>query len=356
MRKIIVFTVLLLLAACAPMGDGSPLATQGVSLPAFPGAEGFGSQTIGGRGGRVIKVTNLNDSGTGSLRAALTASGARIVVFDVGGTINLSSTIIINNPYLTIAGQTAPGDGILIRGVDDTDAVNGGEGTLEILTHDVIIRGLRIRGVNRSAIAVYSYPAGSAYNIVIDHNSLSWSVDTIIDLWYNPRDVTVSWNVISEAVGQHNYGMLIGGYDDCATAGYNVSVHHNLFTQNSARIPLIKENTKATEVINNVVYNHLWNGTVTYAQAAIIGNQYIAGKNTQNERPIWVLDSYCKTLQPSSVFVSHNIGKGRPADIGDDWLIVDGSSTYRANTPPFALSGITVDDVMTQNRPQRPSA
>src|SRR3990172_7408408 len=108
------------------------------AFPAFPGAQVWGSDTIGGRGGTVIKVTNLNDSGTGSLRAALTASGPRIVIFRVGGTINLSSPIWVGNPYLTIAGQTAPGGGILIRGPNQ----QGGDGhpSIAIQTHDVIIR------------------------------------------------------------------------------------------------------------------------------------------------------------------------------------------------------------------------
>ncbi|UCD29149.1 MAG: hypothetical protein JSV03_01300, partial [Planctomycetota bacterium] len=101
-------------------------------MPAFPGAEGFGTETPGGRGGRIIEVTNLNDAGPGSLRAAVETEGRRIVVFRVGGTIALKSHIIATSPYLTIAGQTAPGDGILIRDVG-----------LRIRTHDVVVRHLR---------------------------------------------------------------------------------------------------------------------------------------------------------------------------------------------------------------------
>jgi hypothetical protein len=345
---LIVLSIIVSMCVSQQEQQRQALPTAGIGLPAFPGAEGFGSQTIGGRGGQVIKVTNLNDSGAGSFRAAVTSAGARIVVFDVGGTITLSSVLKISNPYITIAGQTAPGDGILIRGVSDPDAINGGEGTIEIRTHDVIIRGLRIRGVNRSAIALYSYPSGSVYNVIIDHNSLSWSVDTILSVWYNPHDVTFSWNIISEPVGSHNYGILIGGYDACETPGYNISIHHNLLSQNNARSPLIKQKIGSPEVINNVVYNYWWQGTTTFSTAAIIGNHYIVGKNTRADASsIGVQNGgECPSLQPASVYVSHNIGKGRTTDTGDDWNIVFGSSTYRTNSPPFALSGITVDAVM----------
>lgn len=317
-------------------------------LPAFPGAQGFGSQTVGGRGGQVIKVTNLNDSGSGSLRSALTASGARIVVFDTGGTINLISQITITNPYLTVAGQTAPGEGILIRGPYSPGSVNGGPTSITINTHDVIIRGLRIREVNRAAIALYADARGQVYNIVIDHNSLSWSTDSIVDVWYDPHDITFSWNIISEPVGSHNYGMLIGGYSACETPGYNISIHHNLFSQNSDRNPRIKQKIGSPEVINNLIYNWNWYGVRTNSTTAIIGNHFITGKNTTSSRPVYVQnDEQCSSLQPASVHVSHNIGQGRTTDTGDDWNIVyGGTSTYRTNSPPFALSGITEDAVM----------
>jgi pectate lyase len=106
-------------------------------LPAFPGAEGFGSQTMGGRGGQIIEVTNLNDSGAGSFRAAVSALGARIIVFKVSGIIQASSVIHINNPYITIAGQTAPGGGIAVKGSG-----------ISIRTHDVIIRGMKMIVLN----------------------------------------------------------------------------------------------------------------------------------------------------------------------------------------------------------------
>ncbi|MFQ5924112.1 MAG: hypothetical protein ACE5M4_14840, partial [Anaerolineales bacterium] len=123
-----------------PTYTASPVPTHSGPLPAFPSAEGFGANSVGGRGGRVIEVTNLNDSGSGSLRAAVEASGPRIVVFRIGGTITLQSTLKITNPFITIAGQSAPGGGITLK-----SSPSYGDETLAIQTHDVIIRYIRVR-------------------------------------------------------------------------------------------------------------------------------------------------------------------------------------------------------------------
>ena len=170
-------------------------------LPAFPGAEGVGTQTIGGRGGAVIKVTNLNDSGAGSLRAAVESTGPRIVVFETSGTINLISDLVVTNPFLTIAGQTSP-NGIIIAGRTTT-----------IRTNDVVIRYLRFRtGVHNvaqneketlRALVIDGGNYGNsgnalAYNIVIDHNSFSWSADQTLNVWNDAYDVTLSWNFLAE--------------------------------------------------------------------------------------------------------------------------------------------------------------
>ncbi|MBD3267995.1 DUF1961 family protein, partial [bacterium] len=147
-----------------PESNGSTIS----SVPAFPGAQGFGSDTPGGRGGRVIAVTSLEAEGPGSFREACEADGPRIVIFRVGGTIAIENKIVIQNPFITIAGQTAPGDGICIRGA-----------ALQIATHDVIVRGLRIRigdgpgpePGNRDALAIANRST-QPYNIIIDHCSL----------------------------------------------------------------------------------------------------------------------------------------------------------------------------------------
>src|SRR5256885_10648549 len=145
----------------------SPAVSKPKAVPAFPGAEGFGANTPGGRGGKVMLVTNLNDSGPGSLRAACDAEGPRLIVFRVAGIIDLKREIKINNPYLTLAGQTAPGDGICLRNYE-----------LETRTHDVIIRYLRSRpgiasGKEEDAIGVGS----GSYNVILDHCSATWAVD-----------------------------------------------------------------------------------------------------------------------------------------------------------------------------------
>ncbi len=152
---------------------GGELGMARADVPAFPGAEGFGAFAVGGRGGAVLFVDNLNDAGPGSLRAAIEATGPRTVIFRVGGTIDLSSSLIVRSPYLTIAGQTAPGGGIALK-----------RGTLRIGTHDVIVRGLRVRPgdeqpggtppTQRDAIGLSGgYKGQDVYNVIIDHCSLS---------------------------------------------------------------------------------------------------------------------------------------------------------------------------------------
>ena len=141
------------------------------AIPAFPGAEGAGSFTLGGRGGKVFEVTNLAESGPGSLRRAIEAQGPRIVVFRISGIIMLEKLLTISNPYITIAGQTAPGDGICIRGQ-----------TTEINTHDVVLRHLRFRrgNIKDRNDALGGYPVG---NIIVDHCSASWGLDENLSLY-----------------------------------------------------------------------------------------------------------------------------------------------------------------------------
>ena len=255
-----------------------------IVLPAFPGAEGFGTETPGGRFGRIVIVTNLYDTTdinsrgyVGSFRWAVEHTWPdepnnpydqrRIIIFKVGGAIKLVDKLIITQPFVTIAGQTAPGDGITLRGDE-----------LTIATHDVVVRGVRVRvgdegsptccrdGINIST----THADSDVYNIVIDHSSISWAIDENLSTWtsgakpYVTRDVTVQWSIISEGLDNsihvdedaptptttdpHSMGAIIG------QDGYNMTLHHNLFAHNRGRNPRISGIVNS-EIVNNVIYD-----------------------------------------------------------------------------------------------------
>ncbi|HEU4515293.1 MAG TPA: hypothetical protein VFR87_19450 [Nocardioidaceae bacterium] len=231
-------------------GPGERVAS---GLRAFPGAMGFGAATPGGRGGRVLRVTNLDDSGRGSLRAAVEAKGRRTVVFRVAGTITLRSRLTIENPYISVLGQTAPGEGITLRISRrvDTQAV-------KVETHDVVIRYLRFRpgpdaGNGEDALTVEDT---AAHDVIIDHCSLSWAVDEVLSVYTGSRRVTVQNSIVSEALsnanheqGEHSKGMLAGG-----SGTHDVSILRNLFVSNVDRNPQVS-GVSVADVRNNVVYN-----------------------------------------------------------------------------------------------------
>jgi hypothetical protein len=193
---------------------------------AFPGAEGFGAKAKGGRGGKVYHVTTLDDDGTpGSLRHAVDAKGPRTVIFDVSGTIRLRDHLRIGNPQITIAGQTAPGDGICLR-----------DASLIIAADDVVVRFLRSRlgdtGKSGDAISI-----SSGNRIMVDHCSASWSTDELISAsTRHPTlsEVTVQWCFIAGALNPkgHGFGSLIRG-----TGGARYTYHHNLYAHNRGRNP-----------------------------------------------------------------------------------------------------------------------
>ena len=267
-------------------------------VPAFPGAEGFGTQTPGGRGGAVLKVTNLNDSGAGSLRAALEASGPRTVVFRVSGTIVLKSRIDVEDPYLTVAGQTAPGGGITLR-VDPAASPCIDKGTMLVATHDVIIRYLRLRPgptscADDSHDALTIYKPGTE-NVVIDHVSMSWAVDEVFNTYDASQNITISNSIIAEGLsnsthpdGEHSKGALIGGAD-----AHNVSLHGNLFVSNVDRNPQIS-GLSVADVRNNVIYNYgdgsgsgvtLVSSSKGQPRVNWVGNYYKPGPSSDPSRP-----------------------------------------------------------------------
>lgn len=220
-------------------------------VPAFPGAEGFGSTTPGGRGGRVVLVTNLNDAGPGSLRAACEAEGPRIVIFRVSGMITLATPLAIKNPYITIAGQTAPGDGICLR-----------NHSFIIATHDVVVRYLRSRLGDLSGQEADSITlASGAANVILDHCSASWSIDEGLSLAGNVSNITVQWCLIAEGLNHSKHRKGAHGYGSLSRANGPVTWHHNLWAHNNSRNPRLGDNYgrppyPTFDVRNNVIYDY----------------------------------------------------------------------------------------------------
>ena len=246
-------------------------------LPAFPGAEGFGRYTTGGRGGTVYHVTSLADDGKqGTLRWAIQQRGRRTIVFDVSGTIYLTSALAIRNGDLTIAGQSAPGDGICVADYPFT-----------LNADNIIIRYMRFRLGNRHVAEHEGDGLGGMdrRNIIIDHCSVSWSIDECLSV-YGSNDITVQWCIADQSLvaaghskGNHGYGGNWGGS--------GASYHHNLLAHHSSRVPRLgpRPGTQLDERMdlrNNVFYN--WAGNGCYGGEAmhvnIVNNYYKPGPAT----------------------------------------------------------------------------
>lgn len=285
--------------------------------PAFPGAQGFGVSTPGGRGGRVINVTNLRDGGRGSFRAAASARGRRIVVFRVSGTIELRSPVRITHPYITVAGQSAPGGGITLK----ADPCNDG-GVLGVHTHDVVLRFLRLRpgphpcaGTGESSDGLVVYKKGT-HHVVVDHLSISWAVDENVSLYDDAHDITFSWNIIAEGLasstheeGEHSKGAHLSGE---RTA--HISFHHNLLAHNNDRNPQ-PTNPGVADIRNNVVYNYGENAALTSNSHGrphfnFVGNYFRPGPDSDVSE--YELDVYDGTPGAGwAFFVKGNLGPHR---------------------------------------------
>jgi hypothetical protein len=295
-------------------------------IPAFPGAQGGGMYSFGGRGGKVFVVTNLNDRGPGSFREACEAGGPRIIVFNVAGIIKLQERLIVRAPYITIDGSSAPGDGVCIAA-----------DTVELETHDVIIRHMRFR---RGAMWVGdrndSLGGNPVGNIMIDHVSASWGLDENMSMYrhmYHPPEgtkplklptvnITIQNSIFSEALDtyEHAFGSTIGGY--------NSTFHHNLWACNTGRnasVGMIYDFTFA----NNVIYN--WrhrtvDGGDHRSYYTIINNYFKPGPATPKNSPV----AY-RLLKPESrrspqfntdfgkAYVDGNIVEGHDRVTADNW-------------------------------------
>lgn len=295
-------------------------------IPAFPGAEGGGRYSFGGRGGKVYVVTNLNDAGPGSLRWACEQGGPRIVVFNVAGIIKLNTPLIIRAPYITIAGQSAPGDGVCVAGE-----------SVWINTHDVVIRFMRFRRgetwVGRRDDAIGGNPVG---NIMIDHVSASWGLDENMSMYrhmYNDStgkptedklptvNITIQNSIFSEALDtwNHAFGSTLGGE--------NCTFMRNLWANNAGRNPSIGW-YGIFSFVNNVVYNWVHrsiDGGDYRAQYNIINNYFKPGpatpKNNVGHRILKPESGRSKLKYQvyGRAFVDGNIMEGYPDITKNNW-------------------------------------
>ena len=309
--------------------------------PAFVGAEGFGAFTPGGRGGKVLAVDNLNDSGPGSLRAAIGTAGPRTIVFRAGGVIPLKTILTIDEPFVTIDGQDGPGAGILLR--------NHG---IEVRTHDVILRYFRIRDgdedVRTGANPVSHYRGGegdyalyfidNARNCIADHLSLSWGTSKLLSTTKGADRITIQWCILSESLNfaDHGYASIAGGS--------RVSWHHNLFAHNLSRNVRFQGMVEA-DFRNNVIYD--WGETAAYGEFDRLnyaGNYLKAGPSTTQARKFF--HDGKAVVAPKSLFVAGNVLEGDKQVNQDNWRGMGGyyfdRSTLEA-AEPFAAPPVTTE-------------
>ncbi|HEX9425535.1 MAG TPA: hypothetical protein VF899_20000 [Pyrinomonadaceae bacterium] len=314
------------------------------TMPAFPGAEGFGSTTPGGRGGRAILVTNLDDAGPGSFRAACDAEGPRVVVFRVSGLITLAKPIVIKNPYLTIAGQTAPGDGICIRNY-----------TFVIATHDVVVRYLRSRLGDLSGQEADSITlASGAENVILDHCSATWSVDEALSLAGNVSNVTVQWCLIAEGLNHSKHTKGAHGYGSLSRANGPVTWHHNLWAHNNSRNPRLGDNYgrppyPTFDVRNNVIYDY--GEIATGLTQGVLKVNYVA--NYIRPGPASKAGTPIHIGGPSdlSFYIRENVFEGNRVLTADnsqffDPVMIDGKKQVQPVAQPF--SALPVETVSAQ--------
>jgi len=321
------FLFFLLSIGCYASAQDKPIA--------FPGAEGFGKFTTGGRGGAIYIVSNLNDNGPGSFREAVKQKGARTILFSVSGNIELKSPLTISSGDVTIAGQSAPGDGICLR--DYPVGINA---------DNVIIRFLRFRLGDVQKLQEDAFSGNKRKSrIIIDHCSISWATDECASFYRN-KEFTLQWCIISESLnqsvhekGEHGYGGIWGGE--------GASFHHNLLAHHTSRLPRFSGSAttpnspdELVDFRNNVIYN--WQSNNTYGgergRYNVVNNYYKPGPATKSKKP-WMLN-------PSSpygkFFLQGNCLQGSDAISKNNWnggVKADHPDSARTDKP-FAVEAI----------------
>lgn len=319
-------------------------AQESPKLPAFPGAEGFGAHSLGGRGGKVYAVTTLEDYNPkskktppipGSLRWAVTQTGPRIVVFRVGGTIELQAALMIDEPRLTIAGQTAPGDGICLKNYGCT-----------VRADDVVVRHLRVRPGDeipkeQDALSVYR-----CKNVILDHCSASWGVDETVSVTGEGcGNVTVQWCFITESLdqsvhhkGEHGYGSLI-------RADGGVTFHHNLYAHHRTRCPRPGTYGQPPGLLldfrNNVIYD--WISPAGYsaedpARINYVGNFLKPGPSTREKVYMFNVGGAA-----TKIFASGNIIDFPRTRSAPDWDLVEHATADNRLEAPLESAPVQTD-------------
>lgn len=339
---------------------------QAVSV--IPGVTGFGLDTAAGRGGTVYRVTNLEESGAGSLGACVARSGPRVCVFEISGTIHLSDDLIIRHPNITIAGQTAPSPGILLRGA-----------ALRIQASDVLVQHIRVRAGddihgpppdNRDSLMIDGNAEHTVKNVVIDHCSFAWSIDEMASAWQYWDNISFVSSIFAEALHDswhpksappgsgkgHGFGILFGPVNG------SVAMIGNLLAHQSERNPLSR--AARFVFVNNVVYNRADMDMELQSEGglrtfnSIVGNVFIRGRNYSRQTPpvrIFTAGSLA-VARGSKVFLRDNVAREAT---DDEWSIVElagGGFTraqLQASTAPTWPAGLvalpTVDDTVLDN-------
>lgn len=311
------------------------------SVPIVPNEKGFGIETPAGRGGEIYKVINLNPSGKGSLRECVEAQEPRICIFEISGTIFITQNLEINNPYLTIAGQTAPSPGITIAGAG-----------ISVQSHDILIQHLRVRvgdnpigppPDNRDAILIGSEKR-DVYNVVIDHISASWAIDEVISIWSHNQyvyNISILNSIFSEGLynslhpqGNHSMGALIGKNSK------NITIKNNVFAHNSARNPLVRDDSTNVIIANNLIYgsgggskNQIYVGSQGIKnipmKVSIVGNVYIS--DDENSNAIYIEE---ETPSSTQIYLEDNLAPS--SDLGQ-WKIVLGRDEIEVRVDSYPI-------------------
>ena len=305
--------IVCVLVVAAAIGEPSPAPPSSSPVPAFPGAEGAGAFTKGGRGGRVLAVTTLADYLPGreaiipgSLRSVIDAKGPRIVVFRVSGNIDLKDELVVREPFLTIAGQTAPGDGVCLRG-----------SSLVIDAPEVVVRYLRVRPGDIQQRELDSISC-SAHQVILDHCSASWGIDETISTNGDSANVTVQWCMITESLnhsvhhkGSHGYGSLISGPGE-------ITYHHNVYAYHRSRSP--RPGDVLLDFRNNLIFG--WGDRAGYSGDENLQMNYIGNFL----RPLEYSKRADVAFSPGGLserlYVEGNVLAGTEARTKNNWLLI----------------------------------